>query len=71
MARMFGTDGVRGVANTELDSLLAYQLGRAGAQVLMGEAKKPVVRRASERIGRNEPCPCGSGKKYKKCCGKA
>lgn len=23
-----------------------------------------------EKIGRNEPCPCGSGKKYKKCCGK-
>ena len=23
-----------------------------------------------ENIGRNEPCPCGSGKKYKKCCGK-
>jgi uncharacterized protein YecA (UPF0149 family) len=23
----------------------------------------------SEKIGRNEPCPCGSGKKYKKCCG--
>jgi SWIM/SEC-C metal-binding protein len=22
-----------------------------------------------EKIGRNEPCPCGSGKKYKKCCG--
>ena len=34
------------------------------------EAKKPVVRRASERVGRNEPCPCGSGKKYKQCCGK-
>jgi preprotein translocase subunit SecA len=28
---------------------------------------KPVVR--EERIGRNDPCPCGSGKKYKKCCG--
>ncbi len=26
------------------------------------------VRRAVARIGRNEPCPCGSGKKYKKCC---
>ena len=26
------------------------------------------VHRAVERIGRNEPCPCGSGKKYKKCC---
>ncbi len=23
-----------------------------------------------DRIGRNDPCPCGSGKKYKKCCGK-
>ena len=25
---------------------------------------------AEEKIGRNDPCPCGSGKKYKKCCGK-
>ncbi|RZB31972.1 MAG: hypothetical protein SRB1_01591 [Desulfobacteraceae bacterium Eth-SRB1] len=25
---------------------------------------------AEKRVGRNEPCPCGSGKKYKKCCGK-
>jgi uncharacterized protein YchJ len=25
----------------------------------------------SNKIGRNEPCPCGSGKKYKKCCGRA
>ena len=24
----------------------------------------------STKVGRNEPCPCGSGKKYKKCCGK-
>ncbi len=24
----------------------------------------------SKEIGRNDPCPCGSGKKYKKCCGK-
>ena len=30
--------------------------------------KKPVVK--EEKIGRNAPCPCGSGKKYKKCCGK-
>lgn len=32
--------------------------------------KKPVVKKASEKVGRNDPCPCGSGKKYKKCCGK-
>ena len=25
---------------------------------------------ASQKVGRNDPCPCGSGKKYKKCCGK-
>ncbi len=29
--------------------------------------KKPVTRQS--RVGRNDPCPCGSGKKYKKCCG--
>jgi preprotein translocase subunit SecA len=28
------------------------------------------VRRTGEKIGRNDPCPCGSGKKYKKCCGR-
>ncbi|MFA5180386.1 MAG: preprotein translocase subunit SecA [Syntrophales bacterium] len=27
------------------------------------------VRREKEKVGRNDPCPCGSGKKYKKCCG--
>lgn len=31
--------------------------------------KKPVVRK-EKKIGRNDPCPCGSGKKYKNCCGK-
>jgi len=31
--------------------------------------KKPVVIKKAERVGRNDPCPCGSGKKYKKCCG--
>ena len=33
-------------------------------------AKKGPVRRASAKIGRNDPCPCGSGKKYKMCCGR-
>ena len=28
------------------------------------------VRRKSEKISRNDPCPCGSGKKYKHCCGR-
>jgi preprotein translocase subunit SecA len=34
------------------------------------EEKPKTVRRQEEKIGRNAPCPCGSGKKYKKCCGK-
>lgn len=28
------------------------------------------IRREGKKIGRNDPCPCGSGKKYKQCCGK-
>ncbi len=34
-----------------------------------GEERKP-VRRKEGKVGRNAPCPCGSGKKYKKCCGR-
>jgi len=32
-------------------------------------AASTTVRRHSDKVGRNDPCPCGSGKKYKKCCG--
>ena len=31
---------------------------------------RPKPKAAGKKVGRNEPCPCGSGKKYKKCCGK-
>lgn len=29
----------------------------------------PPIQREAKKVGRNEPCSCGSGKKYKKCCG--
>ncbi len=45
----------------ELDEL---QFAGSGAK---SSARQPVVR--GKKIGRNDPCPCGSGKKYKKCCG--
>ncbi|HVC00335.1 MAG TPA: preprotein translocase subunit SecA, partial [Candidatus Dormibacteraeota bacterium] len=45
-------------------SQLQYSAGAAPE-----EAPRPV--RTGVKIGRNDPCPCGSGKKYKKCCGKA
>lgn len=35
------------------------------------ETEKPKPAKAAPRVGRNDPCPCGSGKKYKKCCGRA
>jgi len=35
------------------------------------ENGQKTIRREGKKIGRNEPCPCGSGKKYKKCCGRA
>ena len=43
MSRMFGTDGVRGIANTELTAELAYSLGRAGAFVLTEGTHKPKI----------------------------
>ena len=39
MGRLFGTDGVRGIANTELTGEMAFQLGRAGAYVLASETR--------------------------------
>lgn len=45
MGKLFGTDGVRGVANTELTGQLAYQVGQAGAYVLTKETsrKQPII----------------------------
>jgi len=48
--------------------------GRRPAEVLEGgrlfPGKVETFRREVPKVGRNDPCPCGSGKKYKKCCGK-
>ena len=34
------------------------------------DKKRPVRKTAAQKVGRNDPCPCGSGKKYKQCCGR-
>ena len=34
------------------------------------DAKRPVRKTQADKVGRNDPCPCGSGKKYKQCCGR-
>ena len=43
MARLFGTDGVRGVANRDLDCMLAYRIGAVGAYVLTNEVHSPRI----------------------------
>jgi preprotein translocase subunit SecA len=45
---------------------LATNAPEAGEE---GVATKPIIN-AAPRVGRNDDCPCGSGKKYKKCCGR-
>ena len=47
----------------------ATMVGTQGGQPVPGRKKEPQVR-AQPKVGRNDPCPCGSGKKYKKCCGR-
>ena len=44
--------------------MMAQVAGHAGG------GKKQQLKVAGKKIGRNDPCPCGSGKKYKKCCGR-
>ncbi|OPX35170.1 MAG: preprotein translocase subunit SecA [Desulfobacteraceae bacterium 4484_190.2] len=65
-----------------LNTLFRIQLIRQRPEEISRKQKKPLqlshggdgaqpvtVRRKEKKIGRNAPCPCGSGKKYKKCCG--
>ena len=43
---------------------------RQAASAQQGEREKPMPVKAGPRVGRNDPCPCGSGKKYKNCHGR-
>ncbi|CAB5081315.1 Protein translocase subunit SecA [Olavius algarvensis associated proteobacterium Delta 3] len=51
--------------NKPKEQNLVFSGSDGGAQ-----AKKKPVRRKTKKVGRNDPCPCGSGKKFKKCCGR-
>jgi len=48
----------------------AAELEYQGPAVDAEAKKKQPVKRAAAKVGRNDPCPCGSGKKHKNCCGK-
>lgn len=49
----------------------AYRYFRRHRKAYAGTAFAPESQRTTSKVGRNDPCPCGSGKKYKKCCGGA
>jgi uncharacterized protein len=70
-------------SKTECDAISSTAHERIGAWVLAinywrlenydpkqgGSIARPGMHGSPGKIGRNDPCPCGSGKKYKKCCG--
>jgi uncharacterized protein len=58
------------IAHMAAGLLGAYRYFRAHRQA-GASARTSEHRRRTPKVGRNEPCPCGSGKKYKKCCGEA
>ncbi len=63
-------------ANPDIQSEFRSQLGELVSDAYdfiresgAASVSHPPIRREGPRIGRNDPCPCGSGKKFKKCCG--
>ena len=46
------------------------QVAKVTSESSGGVKGRTVVKTKSQKVGRNDPCPCGSGKKYKKCCGR-
>lgn len=63
-ASMVGSGTVKG-------AVIVLDAGGGGFRLQGQHAAEPIrtVRRPSPKVGRNNPCPCGSGKKYKRCCG--
>jgi preprotein translocase subunit SecA len=56
-------------AKVDVNKLQASRMA-AAAQAGQGEKSKPAPVKVEKKVGRNDPCPCGSGKKYKQCHGK-
>ena len=61
---------VSSTKHDEVGQFAVSERQRAAATAPQGEQKIKQIKLEQPKVGRNEPCPCGSGKKYKKCCGK-
>lgn len=73
LIKMIQLDTVKGMFHIQVETEEKIQREQVAKEAVAshgGDApEKKVIRRAQEKIGRNELCPCGSGKKYKHCCG--
>ena len=64
------TQAVQRQAGAQMNGDQARRSAASGAMQQRTQAQNVTVRRTAPKVGRNDPCPCGSGKKYKQCCGK-
>ncbi|MFZ2145730.1 MAG: preprotein translocase subunit SecA [Sedimentisphaerales bacterium] len=69
-ARARSVWNVSRMTHDEVGQFAMAERQRAAAQAPQGEPRVKQIRLEQPKVGRNAPCPCGSGKKYKKCCGK-
>ena len=70
IAKRMEKDGVDFKSIRQMKKWMKEHEAELKAEQATGVPKVETVVREGPRIGRNDPCPCGSGKKYKKCCGK-
>lgn len=67
-----GWDKLEQLTDEEIErnqNMIAPAVRRAHAYWLERRKNESTLRREAPKVGRNDPCPCGSGKKFKKCCG--
>ena len=69
-ARARSVWNVSQTAHDEVGQFAMAERQRAAAQAPQGYREVKQIKLEHPKVGRNDPCPCGSGKKYKKCCGK-
>jgi preprotein translocase subunit SecA len=69
-ARARSVWNVSRTAHDEVGQFAMAERQRAAAQAPQAEQKIKQIKLEQPKVGRNDPCPCGSGKKFKKCCGK-
>lgn len=64
-----GTERIRGAFSSISQELIHPDVKEVAQAEETSQPSEPTLKLSHPKVGRNDPCPCGSGKKYKKCCG--